>query len=31
MCDLALEVGGQVDDAYGVERAFLRADAATDA
>lgn len=29
--DLALEVGGQVDDGDGVEGAFLRADTATDA
>lgn len=28
--DLALEVGGQVDDLDGVEGAFLRADTATD-
>jgi hypothetical protein len=31
MCDLGLEVGGQVDDVDGVEGAFFRADTASDA
>jgi hypothetical protein len=31
MCNLRLEVGGQIDDVDSIERTFLRTDAATDA
>jgi hypothetical protein len=31
MGNLSLEIGGQIDDIYGVEGAFLRTDTATDA